>query len=160
MATLSIRNQILAALATRLEGMQTTNGYSVDVQRVLRRPSYAADLQPNLPHPTCFLWGERELSVVEGEDTAMGEVLHELQLYASMITYAEEDRSDEIGGEIAADLEQCLTTATGDVIAGATLDIVPLGAEVLSGAPAGIAGAGVLFRLRFSTPLATPRVPA
>jgi hypothetical protein len=156
---LSIRNQILDVLATALAGITVAGGYSVDVQRVLRRPSYAADLQPNMPHPTVFLWSDRDVHLPEAPETALGQVMHELALSASMVTYAEEDRLDEIGGELAADLEQALTTANGMEVAGAVVDVVPLAAEVLSGAPVGIAGAGVLFRLRFSTPLALPRVP-
>lgn len=153
----SIRNAVLAQLGTDLLAMTIAGGYSRNVTRVVRRAPYAPDLtNVTTPDMTVFLWTEPEVKDV---DDALGQVRNTVTVNVAGLVLDDPDQVDATGGEIVADFEQCVATPNGRVIAGATVDIVCTGDEVLNQSPVpSVAGGSATFQVTYFTPQGQPRV--
>jgi hypothetical protein len=164
MPSLSIRSQILAAIATDCAGLTEAAGYSFTQRTVVRDIVNVVATKLPLPLVMVYSGDEEHKYVGPGSRAASGQVSHEFELHVTVVTEAVSNL-EQVGLEMLADVQQLLTAFNRDVsLSGggtAIIGIVPVRTRVLVGdVEAKRAGGDVQFIVTYKTLIGQPRVAA
>lgn len=153
--TLAIRTQIIKSLAVELAGLTEANGYSFTTRAVYTQMPNDALIETNAIQPCIFIWpGQSNTSLTEfidGVDT-------ELDLHI-VVSGQKCYSAQEVGAEMAADIEQLLLSSDPRSIGGALVRVEPVSSFIaVSDVDEFQPGAYIQYVAHFTTVVGNPRV--